>query len=141
QEVVARRLEASACPAERAGRDVETAAVEPHHGDFEAVALLAETIGDRDAAILEDHHRSRLRIPAELLLLLAERQAGRLFLGDEARDALWPRPAGPHHRHIDVADPAAGDERLGPVEHVLIAVAHGAGGQRRRIRTAAWLGQ
>src|ERR1700738_2048441 len=40
-------------PASQTGRYVETAAVEPLHGDFEAVAFLAETIGDRDSAILE----------------------------------------------------------------------------------------
>src|SRR5207253_2740777 len=73
EQVVARRLEASAPPAKGAGRYVETAAVEPRHRDFEAVAFLAETIGDRDAAILEDHHRGRLRVPAELFLLFAER--------------------------------------------------------------------
>src|SRR5207245_3911850 len=40
EQVVARRLEASAGPAKRAGRYVEAAAVEPLHGDFGAVAFL-----------------------------------------------------------------------------------------------------
>src|SRR5882724_7398629 len=82
EQVVARRLEASARPAERAARYVETAAVEPHHRDLEAFALCAKAIGNRHAAILEDHHRRWLRVPPELFLPLAERQAGRVLLDD-----------------------------------------------------------
>src|SRR6516162_11962004 len=110
--MVARRLEAGAGAAERTSRDVETPAVEPHHRDFEPVAFGAEPIGDRDAAILEDHHRRRLGVPAELFLLLAERQAWRTLLDDEAGDPVWPCHAGPHHRHVDVADSTARDEGL-----------------------------
>ena len=43
--------------------------------------------------------------------------------------------------HVDVAAPAAGDEGLGAVEHVVVAVAHRAGGERRRVRSRARLGQ
>jgi hypothetical protein len=107
EQMVARRFEASSGAAERAGRDVEAPAVEPHHRDLKAVAFGAEPIGDRHTAILEDHHRRRLGVPAELFLLLAERQARRTLLDDEAGDPVWPCPAGPHHRHVDVADPAA----------------------------------
>jgi len=127
--------------AERAGGNIQPAAVEPHHRDPEAVALIAEPVGDRDAAILEDHHRGRLRVPAEFALLLAKGEAGHILFNDEAGNALRPRAAGAHHRHVEVADRPAGDERLCPVEHVIVAVAHRAGGERRRIRAAARLGQ
>ena len=52
-----------------------------------------------------------------------------------------PGLAGAHHRHVEVARPAAGDERLRAVEHVIVAVAPRARRQRRRVRAAARLGQ
>src|SRR5215472_19252455 len=129
----ARCVETGVRAAERAGRNIEAAAVEPHHRDLESVPLCAEPVGDRYAAILEDHHCCRLRVPAELPFLLAERQTWGAFLDDEAGDAVGARAAGAHHRHINVADTAAGDERLRAIEHVMVAVAHGTGGKRRGI--------
>src|SRR5215471_15193057 len=96
--------------AERAGRNIKAAAVEPHHRDPEPVPLFAEPVGNRHAAILKDHHCRRLRVPAELTFLLAEREPRGAFLDDEARNALGADATGAHHRHIEVADTAAGDE-------------------------------
>jgi hypothetical protein len=76
-DVARRRLQAGARAAQRAGADVDAPAVEPHHRDLEAVTLGPEPVGDRHLAVLEDHRRGRLAVPAELLLLLAERQARR----------------------------------------------------------------
>jgi len=58
--------------AERAGRDVEPAAIEPGHRDLEADALVAQSIGNGHARILEDHRAGRLRVPAHLALIVAE---------------------------------------------------------------------
>src|SRR5205814_4371582 len=60
-------VEAELRAADRARGDVEPAAVEPGHGDAKALALLADAMGRRNPAILEDDHRGRLRLPAELL--------------------------------------------------------------------------
>src|SRR5205814_10636373 len=78
--VARRRLQAGARPAQRAGADIDAAAVEPGHGDLEAMALRPQAVGDRHLAVLEDHGRRRLAVPAELLLLLAERKARRAVL-------------------------------------------------------------
>src|SRR5690348_8664809 len=72
-----RTVEAELRAAERAGADIDAAAVEPGHGDAEALAFRADAVVDRHAAILEQHHRGRLRLPAELLLLRAEREPRR----------------------------------------------------------------
>src|SRR3954453_10917332 len=127
QHVIARRLRAGARAAERAGADIETAAVEPYHRDREALALLAEPVGYRDPTILEIHHRGRLGMPAELLLLLPEGKSRGVVLDDDAGDAAGTRLARADHRHVEIAATAAGDEGLGAVEHVIVVVAPGAG--------------
>ena len=89
--------------AERAGADVEPAAVEPGHGDLEAFALGADAIaaaGTRDA--LHDHLPRRLGVPAHLALVGAEGEAGRPLLDQEGRDAAGARLAGARHDEIEV---------------------------------------
>ncbi len=54
---------------------------------------------------------------------------------------MWPVAAGADHRDVDVAGAAAGDERLGAVQHIVVAVAARARRQRRRVGAAAGLGQ
>jgi hypothetical protein len=49
-----RLVEAALRPAQRAGADVEPAAVEPHHRDAEALAFAADQVFDRHADSLED---------------------------------------------------------------------------------------
>src|SRR5713101_1651071 len=119
--VARRRLQAGARAAQRAGADIDASAVEPGHGDLEAVALRPQAVGDRHLAVLEHHRASRLAVPAELLLLLAERQTRRSSLDNKCGDAARPLPAGAQHDDIDVAAPAAGDERLGAVHDIMIA--------------------
>ena len=118
-------------PIEQA-RDIEPAAVESRHRDLEALPFLADQVVRRHAAILEHHHRGRLRFPAELLLLRAEGQTGRALLDHDAGNAFRSRLAGAHHADIDVGHPAAGDEGLGAVEHIMIAVAPRAWSQGSR---------
>jgi hypothetical protein len=99
QRLVERALRA----AERTGRDIDAAAVEPGHRDLEADALIAEPVGDRHAGILENHRAGRLRVPAHLALVGAERQPRRVALDHQRRDAAGSVAAGPHHHHIEVA--------------------------------------
>src|SRR3546814_2099792 len=61
--------------AKRAGADVETAAVEPHHRDAEALAFGADQILRRPADRIQHHLRGRLRMPAELAFLRAAADA------------------------------------------------------------------
>src|ERR1051326_7916767 len=134
-------LEAELGAADRAGCDVEPPAIEPRHGDAEAVTLLADAVCDRNPAVLEEHHRSRLRFPAELLFLRAEREAARCFLNDEARNAVRAVLPGADPADVKVRDAAPGDECLRAIEHAMVAVAHGAGPQARGIGAPARLGQ
>ena len=88
------------------------------------IALLAEPVVDRHAAILEDHGARRLGVPAHLALVGAELEAGRPALDQKGRDAARAVVAGARHHDVEVVLVAgAGDELLLPVEHVMIAVA------------------
>lgn len=64
-------------PADRAGRNVQPAAIEPSHRNTEAFALLAKPIARGDAAILKDDLSRWLGIPAHLAFVLAETEPGR----------------------------------------------------------------
>jgi hypothetical protein len=127
--------------AERAGRDVEPAAVESGHRDLKAKSFLAEPVTGRDAHVLKDDGARRLRVPAHLALVGAEGNAGGVARHDKRRNARGAFAAAPRHHHIKIARAGAGDELLLPVEDVMVAVTHRAGGKRRRIRPDARLGQ
>src|SRR3546814_5505555 len=92
---------------------------------------------DRHLHIVENHLRGGRGVPAELALLGAEADAGPILFDDQARNTLWPRIAGAHHRHIDVVDPGARDELLGAVDDIMIAFELGAGLERRGVGTRA----
>ena len=99
--------------AERAGGDVEPAAVEPGHRDLEADAFLAEPVGDGHARVLEDHRARRLRVPAHLALVGAEAKGPACRLSTTKRgNAGGAVAAGARHHHIEVAGAGAGDELL-----------------------------
>ena len=89
EHVVARLVDGEGGGAERAGADVDAAAVEAGHGELEALALdAADEIGGGDAAVLHDDLARRLGVPAHLLLVGAETQAGRALHDDERGDAV-----------------------------------------------------
>ena len=127
--------------AERACRDIDAAAIKSGHGNFKADAFLTEPVGDGDACVLENHRAGRLRVPAHLALVSAQRQSGRVALDHQCRDAAGPIRAGSHHHHINVAAAGARDELLLAVEHVVIAVAHRAAPERRRVRSRPRFGK
>ena len=72
ERLVERRLRA----AERAGADIEPAAVEPGHGDLEADALVRQAVRDGTRTSSKITCAGRLRVPAHLLLV-ARRTTGR----------------------------------------------------------------
>ena len=87
-----------------------------------------------------DHSR-RLRFPAELLLLRAKRQTGCALLNDDARYTARPGFSGARHYDVNVGYPAARNECLGAIEHIVVAVATCAGRQIYRIGPGVGLRQ
>ena len=127
--------------AEGTGGDVEPAAVEPHHGDAEPLALFADPIGRADPDIVEMDHGRRLTAPAHLALLRSEAEARRILLHHQGRNPGRALSARQRHDHIEVRRSSAGNEGLGAVQHIGVAVAPRAGRQRGRVRAGAWFGQ
>ena len=82
-----------------------------------------------------------LRMPAELLLLRAEGDAVHVLLDDEAGNALGPVDAGADHGDVDLILAAAGDERLGAGDDIMVAVLHRLRLQRGGVGARARLGQ
>src|SRR5439155_10087145 len=140
-DVARRGFQTGTRAAQRAGADVDASAIEPHHRYFEPVTFRSQPIGNRHLAVLEDHRRRGLAVPAELLLLLAERQARRSRLNDERGNAACPRPSGAQHHDVDVASPAARDEGLGAVHDIVVALEFGARAERRGIGARTGLGE
>ena len=127
--------------AERAGRNVEPAAVKAGHGDLKTDSFLAQPVAGRYARVLEDDGARRLCVPAHLALVDAERNAWGVARNDQRRDSGRTGTAGSRHHHIEVAGAGSGDELLLAVEDVGVAVAHGARRQRRRVGARTRLGQ
>ena len=108
---------------------------------FEALALGADEVRRRHPAIVEIHHGRGLAVPAEFLLLGAEAQPRRTVLDHETRDALRSVVAGAHHADVQVAARGAGNERLGAVDHIVVAVTHRPGRQSRGVGPGPRFGQ
>src|SRR5262249_58288275 len=124
-------LEQDRPAARQTSRDAKAPAVEPAHGDLEPLSLGADAVRGRDAARFEDHHGGRLRVPAEFFLLCTEAEPGGPVLDQEAGDAVRAPYSRPCHHQVQVGAAAARNERLGAIEHVMIAAALPAGFQAR----------
>jgi hypothetical protein len=114
QRLVERRLRA----AERAGGDVQAAAVETGHGDAEAHAF----VGERFSAGTLQSSKSPGGSAACASPSCARwrRRTGRAHPSDDQRrDALRAVVAGARHGDIDVVGAGARDELLGAVEDVV----------------------
>src|SRR5215218_3290141 len=111
-----------------------------HHRD-EAATLLADPQGVRHAHVVEEQLR-RVRLGlADLVQLAAPGEAGHAVLDAEQRDPLGPSARVGARGHDDqVGAVTVGDERLRPVEHPVVAVAHRGGAQCGEVRAAARLG-
>jgi hypothetical protein len=108
----------------------------------EAAALdLAQQMLRRDAHVLEEE-LGRIRcMLAQLLQAATDAEARELFrLQHHQRHAAAAGFTGAHRHHQQVGSEAVGDEGLGAVDHVALAVAPGAGAHRLRVRAAAGLG-
>ena len=125
------------------GGDVQAAFVQHAHRDLEALAFLADHVGGWHAGVLEDHVTDMGALLAHLLLGHADRNAGRVTLNHESRDALGAGHVrvGAGHDGEDVGLVGIGDVTLGAVEDVVIAVADGLGRQAGRVRAGFGLGQ
>jgi len=123
EQVVACRLEASARPAEGAGRYVEDGRTS---SPFMAILKPPPSAPRRLATGTRQSSKITIAVGCvfQPSFFSRLRKTGRRASFSTTRQEMpfGPGSAGPsHHRHIDVTDPAAGDERLGPVEHVIIA--------------------
>ncbi len=70
------------------GAYTDTALVEGLNGDLVALSRLAEDIGDGNETVLEDELAGGGCTDSELVLFLAEGEAGRIFLDKKCGDAL-----------------------------------------------------
>ena len=96
-----------------------------------------------NAHVLEDHLGGLRCADADLVLLLALREPGRV-LGDDEGGLAAVAQVGVDggHDHVHVGDAAVGDEDLGAVEHPLVGllVELGGGAQRLDVGAGAGLG-
>jgi hypothetical protein len=97
-------------------------------------AFSAEEVLHRDAAVLEVSSAVSRRPPAHLLQLLRHREARACrFSITSSETPPWPWPP-VRTAVVTKSARARGDERLGAVDDVVIAVAHGARAEARRRR-------
>src|SRR6185503_4725549 len=119
-------------------------ALEDAHDLVEAPALLAQEVLSRHAHGLEGQLGGVGGAHAHLVELAAHRESGRGALHQEHGDALVALLLLPgietRSDEVEVGHGAVGDEHLGAVQHVVVAVAHRAGLDGRHVRAAARLG-
>ena len=105
--------------------DADPAAVQGLHGDLEALALFAQQILLGNDAVLKDQVAGGGAADAHLLLVLAGGEAGEVLLHDEGRDAVVALGLVSHGEHHEgIGHVAVGDEALGTVEDVVVALQH-----------------
>ena len=80
-------------------------------------------------------------MPAKLFFIRTERDAGHVLFNDHARDAFGAVFTSADHGDIDLVRACAGDELLGAIEHIVIAILARAGFERPCIGATAGLGQ
>jgi hypothetical protein len=105
-----------------------------------AIPMALAQVRHRHADAVE-HELGRLGgADPELVLLLAHAEAGRVLLHDERRLAAVAEVAVDRRDdHVDVGDPAVGDEDLRAVEQPVVAVAPGGRAQRADVGAGAGL--
>lgn len=121
--------------------NVNTSSVQSLHGNGEALSLNTNQVLNRDLAVLHDDSAGGLRVPAELVLLLAKAKALEALFDNEAGDALGAGAASAGHDHIDIGRSASRDEGLAAVENIVRALLDSGGGQSCGIRSCTGLSQ
>src|SRR5699024_8230239 len=110
--------------------------------DPEALALVADTVLDRDLGVVEEELAGRAGPHAELVLGLRRADAGRRRLDEERGDAaVAPGGVGLRERERVVGDGRVRDPRLLSVEAVHVPVAGSGRPQRRDVRPGLRLRQ
>ena len=103
--------------------DADAAFVERFDGDLVALADLAEHVALRHAAVFEDQLAGAAGADAELVFLLADREAGQAALDEERGDAAVAGLGIDGREHDEeVGFVAVGDPELAAVEHEVVAV-------------------
>ncbi|MNN02147.1 hypothetical protein D3C81_1147950 [compost metagenome] len=123
---------------------MQAALVQHLHRGLEALAFLEpDQVGGRHAHVLEDHVAGVGAFLAHLHVALAEADARRLRIDNKGRDAgrALDRRIGARHQREHAGLRRVGDEALGAVDHVVVAIAHGGGAQRAGVRAGVRLGQ
>ncbi len=112
-------------PATEPGGADQALALELPHDVVEALAHLAQHRIRRHAHVLERQQRGVRGVHAELLEPLLADHALAVHVHQEQREAVVARVrVGLRHEHDEVRAMAVGDEGLGAVDHVLVAVTH-----------------
>ncbi len=131
-----------------AGRDTgrgqgQPPGVEGGQGDLQAGALGADAVGGGDPDLVEAGDAVLDAAQAHEGVAVLDRDAGRVGLHDEGRDAALVPVGLRHARHHDkeVGDHAVGRPQLDAVEDVVVAVRYGGGGQPGRVGAHVGLGE
>ncbi len=104
------------------GTDIQTATIQPHHGDLEALPFFTYQIFHRHAAIIKQHLGSRLRIPAHFAFLRSKADTRRIFRDSNTTHTASAVIPGPDHGYIDIRLATAGNKSLAAVDDILIPV-------------------
>mmetsp|Transcript_5031 Transcript_5031/g.18550 ORF Transcript_5031/g.18550 Transcript_5031/m.18550 type:complete len:563 (+) Transcript_5031:3103-4791(+) len=122
--------------------DADAPALQARQRDLQALALVAQPVGGRHPAVLEQDLGGVAAVLAQLLFDPGDRVARRGRGHEEGADALLAGRLvrhGHHDGHVAVL--ATGDELLDAVEHVVVAVAHGRRAQAAGLGAHMRLGQ
>ena len=102
--------------------NTDTAAVEGHHRNLEALAEFAKEVFLRNFAVLENQLASRGAADTHLLFFLANAETFEALFNDEGGNALRAfRLVGHGHYDINVSVAGIGDEDFGTVENPFVA--------------------
>ncbi len=140
--IVAGGFEGRARHADGLGGDADAPAFQVRQGDAVTLALLAQPLGSVYAHVFERQLAGVGRVLAELVLDAHHLIARRVGRHDEGADAAFAGIRVGHgkddHR---TGMPAGGDELLGAVDHVAVAVSPGTGTQAAGVRARLGFGQ
>ena len=140
--VLNRHLQRAARHADALRGDADAPALQAAERDLVALALVADQVLGRDAAVLEVDLRRVAAVLAQLVFQPRHHVAGRVGRHQEGAHALLAGTLvghGDDDGHLAVL--AAGDELLDAIEHIAVTLAHGGGAQAGGVGAHVRLGQ